>query len=207
MAEKIVKGKIANALTSVAMNHIVATTEDIFDENLQKYQQDINEFVTSVIPSGTTNENQLVNKEYVDNEILHSSAYFRGTFETWDDVPENPEYILLKGKKRGTYMRLSRLDAGTDYEEYYKKITDFNKKVFNSSSPSSSFLTIGDSVFHITKANTGIFLPCIGCLTKTVHYFQGKLGACRISMTDTCHQLCHFVQTDISKRNGRISSE
>ena len=56
MAEKIVKGKIANALTSVAMNHIVATTEDIFDENLQKYQQDINEFVTSVIPSGTTNE-------------------------------------------------------------------------------------------------------------------------------------------------------
>ena len=72
------------------------------------------------------------------------------------DVPENPEYILLKGKKRGTYMRLSRLDAGTDYEEYYKKITDFNKKVFNSSSPSSSFLTIGDSVFHITKANTGI---------------------------------------------------
>ena len=91
MAEKIVKGKIANALTSVAMNHIVATTEDIFDENLQKYQQDINEFVTSVIPSGTTNENQLVNKEYVDNEILHSAAYFRGTFETWDDVPENPD--------------------------------------------------------------------------------------------------------------------
>lgn len=87
MAGKIVKGKIANALTSVAMNHVVATAEDIFDENLQKYQQDINEFVTSVIPSGTTAENQLVNKNYVDYEILHSAAYFRGTFETWGDVP------------------------------------------------------------------------------------------------------------------------
>lgn len=38
----IPKGKIANALTSVAKDHIVATTDDIFDERLQEYQSEIN---------------------------------------------------------------------------------------------------------------------------------------------------------------------
>ncbi len=40
--KKIVKGKIANAITSAAKDHIVATSEDIYDEQLQKYQSDTN---------------------------------------------------------------------------------------------------------------------------------------------------------------------
>lgn len=38
----IVKGEIGNALTSVAPNHILGVANDIFDENQQRYQQDIN---------------------------------------------------------------------------------------------------------------------------------------------------------------------
>ena len=38
----IVKGKIANAITSAAKNHIVATTDDIFDVLFDQYQEDIN---------------------------------------------------------------------------------------------------------------------------------------------------------------------
>lgn len=43
MAKKYIpKGKIANALTSVAKDHIVATTDDLYDEFLQEYQSEIN---------------------------------------------------------------------------------------------------------------------------------------------------------------------
>ena len=39
----IVKGIIANALTSAATDHIVATTNDIYDEKLGQYQEDLNQ--------------------------------------------------------------------------------------------------------------------------------------------------------------------
>lgn len=44
MAERknITKGDIANALHSTAADHVTAVAEDVFDENLQEYQSDIN---------------------------------------------------------------------------------------------------------------------------------------------------------------------
>lgn len=41
----IVKGKIGNALESVAPNHILGVTADIYDEEREQYQSDINEGV------------------------------------------------------------------------------------------------------------------------------------------------------------------
>lgn len=38
----IVKVKIGNAITSAASNHVVAVTQDIYDEDLEKYQSEIN---------------------------------------------------------------------------------------------------------------------------------------------------------------------
>ena len=43
MAKKIIKGKIGNAITSVAEDHIVVVSEDVFDEKHQKYQSEIND--------------------------------------------------------------------------------------------------------------------------------------------------------------------
>ena len=40
---KIIKGKIGNAITSVAEDHIVVVSEDVFDEKHQKYQSEIND--------------------------------------------------------------------------------------------------------------------------------------------------------------------
>ena len=42
MAKKIIKGKIGNAITSVAEDHIVVVSEDVFDEKHQMYQSEIN---------------------------------------------------------------------------------------------------------------------------------------------------------------------
>ena len=43
MAKKIIKGKIGNAITSVAEDHIVVVSADVFDEKHQKYQSEIND--------------------------------------------------------------------------------------------------------------------------------------------------------------------
>lgn len=40
--KNITKGDIANALHSTAADHVTAVAEDVFDENLQAYQSDIN---------------------------------------------------------------------------------------------------------------------------------------------------------------------
>ena len=47
MAKKIIKGKIGNAITSVAEDHIVVVSDDIFDEKHQKYQSEINDIAMS----------------------------------------------------------------------------------------------------------------------------------------------------------------
>ena len=59
---EIVKGKIANALTSSAKNHIVATTDDIYDTNLLEYQDEINKSLDSGITE-ILDELQYVAKE------------------------------------------------------------------------------------------------------------------------------------------------
>lgn len=42
---EIAKGKIGNALTSTASDHVVAVTADIYDEKQKRYQEDINEYL------------------------------------------------------------------------------------------------------------------------------------------------------------------
>ena len=45
MAEKlkIAKGNIANALHSIAKNHVTTFVDEVFDEDKQKYQSEIND--------------------------------------------------------------------------------------------------------------------------------------------------------------------
>ena len=47
MAKKIIKGKIGNAITSVAEDHIVVVSNDVFDEKHQMYQSEINDIAMS----------------------------------------------------------------------------------------------------------------------------------------------------------------
>lgn len=39
---EIAKGKIGNALTSTAKNHVVAVANDLYDEELGMYQSELN---------------------------------------------------------------------------------------------------------------------------------------------------------------------
>ncbi len=69
---------------------------------------------------------------------------------------ETPEYLTLKGKKRGVYVRLSRLESGTDFQEYIEDVQAFNNTVFSSSAPNYLVLTLGDSIMQVDDMATGI---------------------------------------------------
>lgn len=67
MAE-IVKGKIGNALTSTAADHVVAVANDIFDEQLEKYQSILNALMAVLDENGDVQENPfhvVINEEYI----------------------------------------------------------------------------------------------------------------------------------------------
>lgn len=108
----IVKGKIANAITSAAKNHIVATTDDIYDTNFSEYQDEINRRlsndintlqdevgeinsnvidINNKIPNEASSDNQLADKEYVNTLVSKTSSFFRGSWSNWSSVPTDSE--------------------------------------------------------------------------------------------------------------------
>ena len=72
------------------------------------------------------------------------------------DVPEGGDFVMLKGKKRGTYVRLSRLDEGTDFEAYLDSVQAFRDRMFPASSPNVCVLSVGDSLMRMASASSGI---------------------------------------------------
>ena len=72
------------------------------------------------------------------------------------DVPEDGEFVMLKGKKRGTYTRLTRLDEGTDFKTYIEDIQAFNEEKFSASYPNMCVITLGDSIMKMANSSTGI---------------------------------------------------
>ncbi len=98
------------------------------------------------------------------NEILHyfsdPALYDQGLGLEGDyefvmvDVPEDHQTIMLKGKKRSTYVRLTRLPAGTDFQEYLADVYAFQKSTFPSSAPNCCVLTVGDSIMEVDKIST-----------------------------------------------------
>ncbi len=67
-----------------------------------------------------------------------------------------PEYMMIKGKKRGLYIRLSRLEEGTVFEDYMADVQEFNTTMFPSSAPNYLVLTIGDDQMEVDDIATGI---------------------------------------------------
>lgn len=100
------------------------------------------------------------------NEVLHcfsnpeyyeSGKGFEGDYEfVMIDVPEDGQFIMLKGKKRGTYVRLTRLPDGTDFQEYLNDVNAFTKKFFPENVVNEDVLVVGGEKFAINSGSTGI---------------------------------------------------
>jgi len=98
------------------------------------------------------------------NEILHffsdPAIYDQGNGLSGDyefvmvDVPEDHKTIMLKGKKRGTYIRLTQLPDGTDFETYLLDVTDFQSRIFSASAPNLDYMTLDGKVYTFDKPST-----------------------------------------------------
>lgn len=65
------------------------------------------------------------------------------------NLEEDDQFATLKGKKRGTYVRLTCLPEGTDFKTYITDVRSFKSSTFPSTAPNYDVLTIGDSIMKV----------------------------------------------------------
>ena len=106
------------------------------------------------------------------NEVLHAFSYPEDVPTTEDnetgtgiggdyefvivDAPEDGSYMMLKGKKRGTYNLLTPIEDEINYEEYLDDVNGFQAKMFSESAPNFAVMHYGDSVCKFVDAGDGL---------------------------------------------------
>ena len=106
------------------------------------------------------------------NEVLHAFSYPEDVPTTEDnetgtgiggdyefvivDAPEDGSYMMLKGKKRGTYNLLTPIEDEIDYEAYLDDVNGFQAKMFSESAPNFAVMHYGDSVCKFVDAGDGL---------------------------------------------------
>lgn len=79
---------------------------------------------------------------------------FEGDYEfTITSLEEGAEHAMLKGKKRGTYNRLTRLPAGTDFAAYIDDIDEFCRTMFPTEGANELRLVIGNKSYNVDGMN------------------------------------------------------
>jgi len=74
-------------------------------------------------------------------ESDESGKGFQGDYEfVMVDVPEDGQHIMLKGKKRGVYQRMTRIPEGTDFETYLDDVEAFRSAIFPVHTPTDLLL-------------------------------------------------------------------
>lgn len=72
------------------------------------------------------------------------------------DAPEDASYMMLKGKKRGTYNLLTPVEEGVDYREYLADVRNFQSTMFSTTSPTFDVVHYGDSIYKMEDASDGL---------------------------------------------------
>lgn len=94
---------------------------------------------------------------FSDPDNYETGTGFAGDYEfVIVDAPEDASYMMLKGKKRGTYNLLTPIEEGVDYESYLTDVIAFQDSHFTSESPVGCYIIFGDSIYNMEDANDGI---------------------------------------------------
>lgn len=72
------------------------------------------------------------------------------------DAPEDASYMMLKGKKRGTYNLLTPVEEGVDYQDYLTDVNNFQANMFPSAEVTPDYIHFGDSVCVFIGASDGM---------------------------------------------------
>lgn len=90
-------------------------------------------------------------------------------------LEEDTQDTMLKGKKRGSYTRMTRLPQGTNFEEYFASVAEFAENHFPENMPNDLVMEVGGEKSYVRSLSTGI--ACIWPVgtswadTKTYHPF------------------------------------
>ena len=94
---------------------------------------------------------------FSDPDNHETGTGFGGDYEfVIVDAPEDASYMMLKGKKRGTYNLLTPVEEGVDYEDYLLDVSKFQEVHFSEKSPVGCYLVFGDSIYNMEDANGGL---------------------------------------------------
>lgn len=72
------------------------------------------------------------------------------------DAPDDASYMMLKGKKHGTYNLLTPVEVGVDYSTYLAEVKAFQNKMFAEDAPTGALVHFGDSIYRMDDANDGL---------------------------------------------------
>ena len=91
-----------------------------------------------------------------DNKVDETGTGIGGDYEfVIVDAPEDASYMMLKGKKRGTYNLMTPVEDGVDYESYLYGVREFQKELF-SSTLASDTLHVGGVKLKFEDAAQGM---------------------------------------------------
>ncbi len=94
---------------------------------------------------------------FSDPDFHETGTGFGGDYEfIIVDAPEDASYMMLKGKKRGTYNLLTPVEVGVEYESYLADVKNFQSTMFSESSPTGALLVMGDSIYSMDDASLGL---------------------------------------------------
>ena len=91
------------------------------------------------------------------------------------DSPEDHSFIMLKGKKRGTYNRLTPIPDTTTLEAYVTDVQNFRDRIFVDGASNPQFMMLGADSMQLDSAFTGIMrifpIGTDAITTQTLHPF------------------------------------
>jgi len=116
------------------------------------------EIITDNGPVLSFNSYNSVLHYYADPEEYANTEGYGGDYEfSITETEQNSaigQYVLLKGKKTGTYNMLTPLPAGTDFQTYLEDVYNFQQEMFPASLPYTPMMKVRDEQFVIEDADS-----------------------------------------------------
>lgn len=94
---------------------------------------------------------------FCDPAIYETGLGYEGDYEFLIiNMEKDAPSAMLKGKKRGVYVKMSRIEEGTDYESYLNDVANFRDSILPAKAVNYDLLTVGDSLYKVEEINTTI---------------------------------------------------
>lgn len=139
-----------------ADNTVKVAMKNVFTSSLYKEDTSIWEVITDTGPVLSFNTyNECMHAFSDPNDLSFTTTSETGTGAGGDyefviiDLQDDEQFATLKGKKQSTYVRMTRLPEGTDFESYINDLETFKSTLFPETAPNFDVLTVGDSVMKV----------------------------------------------------------